>query len=471
MSCRPARTHDAAYQEYHHNSQGKRVNTDSVIVETLRKQYPNLYLAIAPLYNCDLLGYTSSGQAQAEPFKAEDVASETLKWRCYTPPARRMDGLPGFLYDQIKFGKYIYTWKDQDYILYIVNDGKATYEIDMSYLLGSTKESAEALLLAAGEYSSKLHEQVFVYDGGYWQKSHAMWDSVQDSRWENVILDPDMKKSLIAVVDTFFSSREKYSKLKVPWKRGIIYYGPPGNGKTISIKAMMHMLSERPDPIPTLYVRSLASYMGPLGAIMEIFAKARETAPCFLVWEDLDSIITDSVRSYFLNEVDGLKSNDGILMLGSTNHLDRLDPGLAKRPSRFDRKYFFPNPNLEERVRYCEFWRAKLAGNDSVEFPEKICPAVAAITADFSFAYIQEAFVAALLAIAGEEDGDHKGEGHYHKEHDINREGTDLGSQDISEDDMILIRHDTDDDLEQYALWRQLKVQIRILRDEISNAD
>jgi transitional endoplasmic reticulum ATPase len=39
--------------------------------------------------------------------------------------------------------------------------------------------------------------------------------------------------------------------------------------------------------------------------------------------------VTDQVRSYFLNEIDGLKSNDGIFIVGSTNHLERLDPGIA----------------------------------------------------------------------------------------------------------------------------------------------
>jgi len=39
--------------------------------------------------------------------------------------------------------------------------------------------------------------------------------------------------------------------------------------------------------------------------------------------------VTDSVRSYFLNEIDGLRSNDGIFIVGSTNHLDRLDPGIS----------------------------------------------------------------------------------------------------------------------------------------------
>lgn len=54
-------------------------------------------------------------------------------------------------------------------------------------------------------------------------------------------------------------------------------------------------------------------------------------APCYLILEDLDTIITEQVRSYFFNEVDGLKSNDGIFMVGSTNHLDRLDPGITVR--------------------------------------------------------------------------------------------------------------------------------------------
>jgi AAA+ superfamily predicted ATPase len=42
--------------------------------------------------------------------------------------------------------------------------------------------------------------------------------------------------------------------------------------------------------------------------------------------------VTDSVRSYFLNEIDGLQSNDGIFIVGSTNHLERLDPGISVRP-------------------------------------------------------------------------------------------------------------------------------------------
>jgi len=72
----------------------------------------------------------------------------------------------------------------------------------------------------------------------------------------------------------------------------------------------------------------------------QVFGKARAEAPCVLILEDLDSLINDDNRSFFLNQLDGLENNDGLLVIGSTNHYDRLDPAITKRPSRFDRKLF-----------------------------------------------------------------------------------------------------------------------------------
>jgi len=46
-----------------------------------------------------------------------------------------------------------------------------------------------------------------------------------------------------------------------------------------------------------------------------------------LIWYLSDTVVNDITRSYFFNECDGLENNDGILMVASTNHLDRLDPG------------------------------------------------------------------------------------------------------------------------------------------------
>ena len=64
------------------------------------------------------------------------------------------------------------------------------------------------------------------------------------------------------------------------------------------------------------------------GAITAVFQKARRHAPCVLIFEDLDSLVTKHKRSFFLNEMDGFAGNDGILALATTNHPEKLDPAI-----------------------------------------------------------------------------------------------------------------------------------------------
>lgn len=80
-----------------------------------------------------------------------------------------------------------------------------------------------------------------------------------------------------------------------------ICVGPAGNGKTISIKALMHSLFKKhEDSIPSLYVKAAPRTWD----IRNIFVQARLMAPCLLVFEDIDTIVTPGSRSYFFNEVD-----------------------------------------------------------------------------------------------------------------------------------------------------------------------
>lgn len=266
----------------------------------------------------------------------------------------------------------------------------------------------DALVLAAGKWTSELHDEIWVFDNGYWEKSKELWSAVEGSSWEDVILDPEMKEHLIQDVQGFFDNRDLYAQYAVPWKRGIILHGVPGNGKTISIKALINSLYNRPDHISSLYVKSLnTSCNTEQYAIRQIFQAARRCAPCLLIFEDLDSLVGDQIRSYFLNEVDGLESNDGILMIGSTNHLDKLDPAIAKRPSRFDRKYHFKLPGAKERELYAQYWREKLLRrNEGLEFPEELCAVISELTEGFSFAYLKELFVMALLSLVRGFKGD-----------------------------------------------------------------
>lgn len=78
-----------------------------------------------------------------------------------------------------------------------------------------------------------------------------------------------------------------------------------------------------------------------------------------------------------------------------------LKKGL-RRPSRLDRKNFFPGLDLKQRINYCHFRQRKLADNKDLEFPNRLCKAIAG---SHSFAYNQEAFVGAQLAIATSGNG------------------------------------------------------------------
>ena len=142
---------------------------------------------------------------------------------------------------------------------------------------------------------------IYVYDGGFWQQSRNLYEQVQESEWKDVILNEEMKKTMTGLVHKFFDSKDVFKNLGVPWKRGVIFHGPAGNGKTVSIKALMRSLFEKyEDSIPSLYVKSAPQTWD----IRNVFQMARTQAPCLLIFEDIDTIVTPNSRSCFFNEVD-----------------------------------------------------------------------------------------------------------------------------------------------------------------------
>ncbi|KAL8377491.1 hypothetical protein RB595_008256 [Gaeumannomyces hyphopodioides] len=374
----PAHHADGTTKAYFDHSSAQRVATDVVVARALKEQYPQLELVITPQFNCALFAFALSGHAALTPIddskghgggvgggKSAALPS-SLAWDLYLPPARRLDGARGGIAEHLLFGKFLYKWRDAEFIVYLADgrDGTNSYPaVTNYYVLCSPAErpKVDLLLLSAGAWTNDLHDEVWVFDGGYWQKSAELYDSIRKASWDNVILDSSMKKAIINDHMSFYGSRDTYASLKVPWKRGIIYYGPPGNGKTISIKATMRMLYDLKEPVPTLYVRTLASFGGPEAALASIFGMARRYAPCYLVFEDLDTIVSDNARSYFLNEIDGLKANDGIFIVGSTNHLDRLDPGISVRPCRLP-------PSTCSKPTYADRWSSRLLAATETPF-------------------------------------------------------------------------------------------------------
>jgi AAA+ superfamily predicted ATPase len=233
--------------------------------------------------------------------------------------------------------------------------------------------------------------EILVYHDGYFLKDKQLFESIKIATFDNLILPEALKQQIQNDFQQFFNSREVYERYKIPWKRGAIFIGPPGNGKTHTLKALINQLGQ-----PCLYIRSFKTENDTEEEnISAVFERARMTTPCLLVLEDLDSMIDNENRAFFLNELDGFHSNTGVVVLATTNHPEKLDSSILDRPSRFDRKYYFQLPADAERRAYIEQWNLDLQAE--MRISDKGATRVICGTQDFSFAYLKELFVASMV--------------------------------------------------------------------------
>ncbi|HZU97043.1 MAG TPA: ATP-binding protein, partial [Planctomycetota bacterium] len=204
--------------------------------------------------------------------------------------------------------------------------------------------------------------------------------------WPEVLLPEGLREDIERTVSEFFASRDLYRRHRLAYRRGILLAGPPGNGKTTILKAIR--TSAR---VPV--IQAVVTSEGERGPLIErAFARAQVIAPCVLCFEDLDALIEDGpALSFFLNALDGLAPLDGILVIATTNRPDRIDPAIARRPSRFDRVWSIPAPDRGLRERYL----AQLLGDDA---PEGAAAGLAGRTEGFSMAFLKEIVVQARFA-------------------------------------------------------------------------
>lgn len=286
-----------------HFTSGLTADHDVQYIAALRAAHEGMIVTGIPTFNVPLRAFAAAGFATCE---LDTETDSFASWRGYNPPALRQN--KGTLAESVHFAKYHYNWNNDDFILYTV--GNVQYVLkerrDSEGSLGPSK-ATDALIQTVGDWLLSDQEVVWVYDR-FWQRSKPLWQQVQKSTWDKVILDENTKKDLTNVANKFFSSRDVYEDLGVPWKRGLLFHGPPGNGKTISIKALMKTLLDRKDPIPALYVKSAPQTYD----IRNVFNQARALSPCMLILEDVETIVTAQTRSYFFNEMDGLENNDGL---------------------------------------------------------------------------------------------------------------------------------------------------------------
>ena len=189
-----------------------------------------------------------------------------------------------------------------------------------------------------------------------------------------------LRKRVEAEIIGFFSPpvRRMYERLNVPYRRGVLMYGEPGNGKTSLIRWIGACL---PD-VAAITLRAKTDFS--TDTLIETFDLWKELAPAILVIEDLTAVLERVNLATLLNLLDGVdrKSGNGLMLIASTNHPQKLDAALSNRPGRFDVVIELPAPDETQRQ---DFLRAKLL---EIDLPTLHAAAEAA--KGVSYAHLEE---------------------------------------------------------------------------------
>ncbi len=179
-----------------------------------------------------------------------------------------------------------------------------------------------------------------------------------DVKWEDVGGLDDVKRELQEAVEWPMKYPGLYDKLGHKMPRGILLHGPSGTGKTLLAKAVA--TESEANFVSVRGPELLSKWVGESErGIREIFKRARQSAPCVIFFDEIDSIapirgaggeteVSERVVSQLLTELDGMENMHGVIVLAATNRADMIDPALL-RPGRFDKIIQIPLPDIESR--------------------------------------------------------------------------------------------------------------------------
>ena len=201
-----------------------------------------------------------------------------------------------------------------------------------------------------------------------------------DVKWDEVGGLEDVKRELQEAVEWPMKYPSLYDKLGHNMPRGILLHGPSGTGKTLLAKAVA--TQSEANFVSVRGPELLSKWVGESErGIREIFKRARQSSPCVVFFDEIDSIapirgaggetaVTERVVSQLLTELDGMENMHGVVVLAATNRADMIDPALL-RPGRFDKIIQVPNPDKDSRKRILEINAKKIPVGDDVDM-EKI---------------------------------------------------------------------------------------------------
>ncbi len=168
---------------------------------------------------------------------------------------------------------------------------------------------------------------------------------VPNVRWDDVGGLEPIKTALREAIAWPLSQPALFEKIGLAPPRGILLYGPPGNGKTLLVKALASQSN-----INFISIKGpelLSKYIGESEqGVRELFARARHAAPCIVFLDEVDALapkrgsdgrspVTDRVVSQLLTELDGVEALGDVWVIAATNRLDMIDDALL-RPGRLD---------------------------------------------------------------------------------------------------------------------------------------
>jgi hypothetical protein len=292
------------YHAFKVHSTGTNNNTEAVILDIIRSAYPNHEITPVLGKECDFFRWAEAGHAT---LTVKRQGRQFISRRQYHIPESRLGDDVGSLGEYVAFGEFDLEYRGTTFHLYTAEWDYTViaHKMRMFYLLSlgtgtntnGYSPAIDDLLLVTGRWTSELHDEVYVFDSGRWDKNASLWKAIRSSRWVDILLSAATKQSLTDDVLGFFNSKAMYREYLAPWKRGIIFHGPPGNGKTMTIKALANSLGQCKESVAILIVKSFQTCEGPQEGVRAIFSRTRAIAPCILVLEDLDSLLVDGVRS------------------------------------------------------------------------------------------------------------------------------------------------------------------------------